>query len=180
MGHRPVIAPPLRLGSLAALVLLAACSNDPPDSQNDRNSGEVVTRTEPGEVAPPDPSSSAESERTESPAPQTEDERSVAGASVQDTIPARFHGLWSEDLDHCRVPGHQRYDIGASRIGFFESTGIVRTVRVRGDYAAATVFEQYGDGPGTRYAFYMALEGPDRMRARYDTRDGFVLRRCPD
>jgi hypothetical protein len=28
--------------------------------------------------------------------------------------------------------------------------------------------------------FYMALEGPDRMRARYDTSDGFVLRRCPD
>ena len=98
------------------------------------------------------------------------------------TFPLLSHWSLSGLYEEC-VLSTRAFDIGFclwSRIGFFESTGIVRTVRVRGEYAAATVFEQYGDGPGTRYAFYMALEGPDRMRARYDTRDGFVLRRCPD
>ena len=108
-----------------------------------------------------------------------EDEAEARRGALQDTIPARFHGDWSEDLDHCDTPGHQRYDIRSDQIGFFESRGIVRNVNVNGNYAAATVSEQYGDAPPAEYVFYMAIEGPDTMRIRYDDNPRFRIYRCP-
>ena len=55
----------------------------------------------------------------------------------------------------------------------------MQAVRVDGDYAAATLTEQYGDAPPATYVFYMALEGPDTMRVRYDTEPRFRIYRCP-
>lgn len=75
-----------------------------------------------------------------------DDTRADAG-ELQDTIPARFHGRWAESRADCDILGHQRYDIEAGEAGFFESTGLVQSVRSNGDYAAATLSEHYGDAP---------------------------------
>ena len=108
------------------------------------------------------------------------DDESLADAGTQtDTIPSRFHGLWAESVDRCGFRGHQRFDISADRIGFFESTGIVQDVRVDGDYAAVTISEQYGDAPPAEYVFYMAIEDENTMRVRYDDRSRFRIYRCP-
>lgn len=107
-----------------------------------------------------------------------EDEAQADSGSEIEAIPARFHGNFSESLDHCGTPGHQVYDIRASEVGFFESTGIVQDVRVNGNYAAATLSEQYGDAPPAVYAFYMAIEGPDTLRIRYDDNPRIRIYRC--
>ncbi len=172
--------------AIAFLAALSACSDVDPAEPNDRGSTAPVpprpTVTETETVTAPATAPPPSGDVTATPANldrDTSEERAVSGATIQETIPARFHGLWSENADHCGKPGHQRYDISARRIGFFESTGEVRNVRVRGDYAAATVYEQYGDGPGTTYAFYMAIEDAETMRIRYDTNDRIRLVRCP-
>ena len=108
------------------------------------------------------------------------EEQASAKVATQDTIPARFHGKWAESTEHCAIRGHQQYHIGAEEVGFFESRGIVQTVRVDGDYAAATLSEQYGDAPPSVYVFYMAREGEDAMRLRYDKNDRFSVVRCPE
>ena len=105
--------------------------------------------------------------------PAPSQEQAVAGAGMQMTIPAHFRGKWAKDREACDIPSHQVFDIRANEIGFFESTGRVRNVRVDGNAAAATITEQYGDAAPATYAFYMALEGPDAMRVRYDKRDSF-------
>ena len=107
------------------------------------------------------------------------DETRANAGALQDTIPEKFHGDWSESLDHCGSPGHQRYDIRASEVGFFESRGIVQNVRADGDYAAATLSEQYGDAPPAIYVFYMAIEDENTMRIRYDDNPRFRIYRCP-
>ena len=112
--------------------------------------------------------------------PASEEEKAVANATTQKTIPVRFHGKWAENTEACAIRGHQQYRISANEVGFFESRGIVQTVRVDGDYAAATLSEQYGDAPPAVYAFYMAREGDDAMRLRYDKNDRFSVVRCPE
>ena len=110
----------------------------------------------------------------------SEEEQAVADAVTQNAIAARFHGKWAESAAACAIRGHQQYRIGADEVGFFESRGIVQTVRVDGDYAAATLSEQYGDAPPAVYVFYMAREGDDAMRLRYDKNDRFNVVRCPE
>ena len=109
-----------------------------------------------------------------------EEEEAVANAAARDSIPARFHGKWAESAEACAIRGHQQYRIGAHKVGFFESRGIVQTVRVEGDYAAATLSEQYGDAPPAVYVFYMARKGDDVLRLRYDKNDPFSVVRCPE
>lgn len=98
---------------------------------------------------------------------------------MQSSIPSRFHGKWAETPADCEMRGHQQYRISADEVGFFESRGIVQEVRVDGNYAGATLSEQYGDAPAAVYVFYMALEGPDSMRIRYDKNPRFSVVRCP-
>lgn len=153
---------------LGAAIGLAACSSEA-DSSVDQ-------------TATPAPQSTVSDTVTQAPDvdPASSEEQSVADARMQATIPARFQGKWAEDRDACDFAGHQVFNIRSSEIGFFESVGRVRDVRVNGDYAGATITEQYGDAPPATYAFYMALEGPDAMRVRYDKRDSFDVIRCDE
>ena len=155
-----------RISLAAAALGLAACGSD-------QAPADPVETGSPTTVSPaPSPSPSTGSTSGEEAA-------EVAQAPLQDTIPDRFHGLWAESAEQCGTPGHQRYDISAREIGFFESTGEVQNVRVNGDYAGATVIEPYGDAPPAEYVFYMAIEGPDAMRIRYDDGDRINIVRCP-
>ena len=158
------------LTALAMALTLAACGSEDAATVPQEEAPEA------SETPTAMPSTSPESTAEDG---GPEDEARVASAPLQDTIPERFHGLWAQGAEHCGTPGHQRYDISAREIGFFESTGKVQDVRVDGNYAAATVTEQYGDAPPARYVFYMAIEGPDTMRIRYDYDDRIGIVRCP-
>ncbi|KLE33872.1 hypothetical protein AAW00_12445 [Aurantiacibacter luteus] len=164
------------LACALGLVLTTGC-----DSQSAGDPGETAPSPAPTVTqtvaATPTPTRAADPEVE---AAGARDDAEAAEGAMQDTIPARFHGDWSEDLAHCGQPGHQRYDIRAREVGFFESTGIVQDVRVNGDYAAATLSEQYGDAPPAVYVFYMAIEGPNTMRIRYDDNPRFRIYRCPN
>ena len=156
---------------VASCAAIAACSpND--DVSEDAAGKEAAPPTQSASIPQPQPQPVVD--------PDSEEEKAVAKGSTHVTIPARFHGKWAENVEACAIRGHQQYRIGASEVGFFESTGIVQTVRVDGDYAAATLSEQYGDSPPAVYVFYMAREGDDAMRLRYDKNDGFRVVRCPD
>lgn len=155
----------------ASMVALSACSQAAGDpSKTSDAAASADTRSGAAE----------QGEREPEIDPQSEEERAVADAVTQDTIPARFHGKWAESAEHCAIRGHQQYRIGAEEVGFFESRGIVQTVRVDGDYAAATLSEQYGDAPPAVYVFYMAREDEDAMGLRYDKEDRFSVVRCPE
>ena len=163
--------------ALAIGLALPACTYDPEEEPG----AEDET---PQELATDNPSATPTPSATRTADPEVEaagarDEDQAREGPKQDLIPARFHGDWSEDLDHCDTRGHQRYDIGAREVGFFESRGIVQDVNVNGNYAAATLSEQYGDAPPAVYVFYMAIEGPDTMRIRYDKEPRFRVYRCP-
>ena len=176
-----------RLAKLALPILcalpIAACNNDAPvDPAADTESYDTASTPEPMPTvtetvaASPEPTRTPDAEVEQ--AGRSDDAQAREGA-VQATIPSRFHGNWAEDLDFCGIPGHQRYDIQAREIGFFESTGEVENVRVNGNYAAATVTEQYGESPPSEYVFYMAIEDGDTMRIRYDKEPRFRIYRCP-
>ncbi|WP_271077196.1 hypothetical protein [Aurantiacibacter sp. MUD61] len=150
------------------ILAMTGCANPQPTSDDPAEPPALPADSQAESVAPDANNEAAGSE---------DEARADAGA-LRDTIPERFHGRWAESLDHCETRGHQRYDIGAREIGFFESTGIVQNVRADGDYAAATVSEQYGDAPPSEYAFYMAIEDADTMRVRYDDRPRFRIYRC--
>ncbi len=161
---------------LAALtLLLAACSPSSPENSAPPEQVSASVNTDPDTPAPaptriPDPQVEADG---------AQDEARIGEGGLQDSIPERFHGRWAEAAEHCSTRGHQVYDIAAEEIGFFESTGEVQNVQVNGDYAGATLIEQYGDAPPSEYVFYMALEGPDAMRVRYDEEPRFRIVRCP-
>ena len=162
----------------AGLLILTGCSVD---------EGEVAQdgQMEAEEQTAPRPTPTVTETVTRAPDPEVEsaganDEAQADAGALQDAIPARFHGDWSEDLDHCGIPGHQRYDIRAKEVGFFESTGIVQNVRADGNYAAATLSEQYGDAPPAVYVFYMAIEDENTMRIRYDDNPRIRIYRCPN
>ena len=159
----------------AFLASLAACDSSEPASDAEATPQPAPTVTE-TVAATPEPTRTPDPEVD---AAGAQDESQAREGATQDTIPSRFHGEWAEDLDFCGIPGHQRYDIQAREIGFFESTGVVQNVRVNGDYAAATVSEQYGDAPPAEYVFYMAIEDGDTMRIRYDKEPRFRIYRCP-
>ena len=156
---------------LAGVLALSACSQAE-DAASEEPEAPSTSATPAGTVV--EPSQQPEVD------PNSEEEQEVANAATQDTIPARFHGKWAENAEACAIRGHQQYRIGADEVGFFESRGIVQTVRVDGNYAAATLSEQYGDAPPAVYVFYMAREGDDAMRLRYDKNDRFSVVRCPE
>lgn len=107
------------------------------------------------------------------------DEAEADSGAIQAAIPERFHGNWSESIEHCDTIGHQRFDISAREIGFFESIGEVQNVRVNGDYAGITISEQYGDSLPSEYVVYLAIESEDAMRIRYNQEPRFRIVRCP-
>ncbi|GMM92764.1 hypothetical protein [Qipengyuania sp. MTN3-11] len=166
---------PTRFAAFAALtaLLLAGCGEEPAAEDVPAERPRAAA-TSPG----PTPASGTAAERDVEIAGAEDEVQALAGEK-QDVIPVRFHGDWSEDIAHCDEPGHQGYDIRAREVGFFESRGIVQDVDVNGNYAAATLSEQYGDAPPAVYAFYMAIEGPDTMRIRYDDEPRIRIYRCP-
>ncbi|QUL38214.1 hypothetical protein [Erythrobacter sp. JK5] len=110
--------------------------------------------------------------------PADASEAAAASGERQDTIPARFHGTYAETTAACDIRAHGRFTVSADRIQFFESAADVLGVRVDGDYAAVDAEETYADQTG-RYVFYMALEGEDRLRYRYDRNERMTWVRCP-
>ena len=162
-----------------AAVALASCSQDA-DPRLAPTTSTAATAPEAGPRAPSDTGSNTGSARND----VANDARFAAEAaqhpaSLRKTIPERFHGTFAEDLRACAQPSHGLFTVNASRIEFFESTGEVLNVRVDGDYAAATVFEQYGDSPGTTYAFYMRLMPDGALRYSYDGYERRIWVRCP-
>ena len=161
----------------AGMLLLAGCSVADEENADDAGS-EAETASSPTPIptvtetvtATPDPEIEA--------AGANDEARADAGAD-EDAIPARFHGTFVENREQCGFRGHQVYDVKSDRVDFFESSGILQDLRVDGDYAAATLSEQYGDAPPAVYVFYMAIEGPDTMRIRYDNNPRTRVYRCP-
>ena len=157
----------------AAPLALTACSQEPaPATEHDDSAPESTATAAPASdeptTAPPtkDPASNADDERAER-------------APLQDSIPTRFHGTFAESKSACDIPSHGLFTVTAKQIKFFESFGEVRNVRADGPYAAATVFEQYGDSPGSTYAFYMRLMPDGSLRYRYDDNERMTWVRCP-
>ncbi|QZH74227.1 MAG: hypothetical protein JY451_11040 [Erythrobacter sp.] len=160
--------------ALAVLTLaLAACYDPVPDSPAEPP--DVPTQAGGGVVAQP-PVGTADPEGE---AGIGQEEALAQAGAVQDSIPARFHGRWAESAAACGGRNHQQYHIEAAQVGFFESVGEVQQVRAQGDYAAATLSEQYADDSPAVYVFYMALDGADAMRVRYDNEPRIGLVRCP-
>lgn len=155
---------------LASVLVLSACSRAE-DAALEEPAARSTSAAPTGTVAEP-----AQEPEVD---PNPEEEQAVADAATQDTIPARFHGKWADKAEACAIRGHQQYRIGADEVGFFESRGIVQSVRVDGDYAAATLSEQYGDAPPAVYVFYMAREGDDAMRLATTRTTGSVWCAAP-
>ena len=134
-----------------------------------------------GSPALPQPSprpSTAPPPQSRPDAPLGPEEEAAASGAVQDTIPARFHGSYGATREDCVNRSHSRFTISADRIQFFESSAEVLNVRAEGDYAAVTADETYADTT-TRYVFYMARVGEDRLRYRYDNNERMTWVRCP-
>ncbi len=117
--------------------------------------------------------------RSAAPTANADDERADR-APLVDKIPARFHGTYAQGAEYCDDRSHGLFTVEAREIDFFESTGEVRNLRADGDYAAVTVFEQYGDSPGTTYAFYMRIMPDGGLRYRYDDNERLTWVRCPE
>lgn len=110
-------------------------------------------------------------------APVGPEEEAAASGALQNAIPARFHGTYGASVEDCENRSHSRFTVSADTIQFFESAAEVLNVRAEGDYAAVTADETYADTT-TRYVFYMALEGGDRLRYRYDKNERMTWVRC--
>lgn len=162
--------------ALGALLMLSlpACSNS--DPQTVPRDGKPTTA--------PAPAGPVTNEMTDAeggpqdPLPQDEGERRATKAPEGQTIPVRFHGTYGENLNACTQRSHANFTVMADKIDFFESNAELVSVRVDGDYAAASVTEAYADQT-REYVFYMALDGPEGLRFRYDKGEREFWVRCP-
>lgn len=169
-GHTTVYRP----AALCALaVALAACGSEPaPAAPAEEETNAVdISQTKPSVVQP----TASESAPDKAPAEQV---RKMAAASAKDIVPARFQGTYGENASACAQRNHGNFTVLPDRIDFFESNGEVQKVRVDGDYAALTVIENYADRL-SEYVFYMALEGEDGLRFRYNDNERQSWVRCP-
>ncbi|MWV27180.1 hypothetical protein [Aurantiacibacter rhizosphaerae] len=155
--------------ALAALAI-AGCSQ----GENGADPAVPATQTTPSASA----SSEGQSASTSAAPTANADDKRADRAPLVDEIPARFHGTYAQGAEYCDDRSHGLFTIAAREIDFFESTGEVRNVRADGDYAAVTVFEQYGDGPGNTYAFYMRIMPDGSLRYRYDDNERLTWGRC--
>ncbi|WP_336985938.1 hypothetical protein [Altererythrobacter aquiaggeris] len=154
-------------------IVLLACS------AGDADRDETASRQNPADAGAAKPSATPAA--PEGPVAATQKdaaEKQADTGAVQDTIPARFRGTFSESAAGCAQRSHGNFTINARQIDFFESRGEVGDVRVKGDYAAATVREAYA-GDVNIYVFYMALEGGDKLRFRYNKNERQTWIRCP-
>ena len=157
-----------------ALVALAACSADPAPADPDNTASAPEMSVETPAATPKAPPIATGTPATE--AELAEDAATVRDAETVSTIPARFQGRWGKSKADCDDRSHDVFTITGDEIEFFESRGAVQSVKADGDYAAATVDETYVET--TRYIFYMALEGADRLRFRYDKGERYTYVRC--
>ncbi|WP_158094334.1 hypothetical protein [Erythrobacter donghaensis] len=156
------------LTAALATLALGACNAD-------RDTRETVpTETPRAGVETPTPTPVP----TAADAPVGPEEEAAASGALQSAIPARFHGTYGASLEDCAMKSHSRFTVSAQKIQFIESSAEVLNVRAESDYAAVTADETYADTT-TRYVFYMALEGGDRLRYRYDKNERMTWVRCP-
>lgn len=86
------------------------------------------------------------------------DRRPDTGERTVATIPVGFRGNWAPSREACAPPAMERIAISGEEIGYFEESVSVDSVRVDGNYAAASVSGTTLEGLPTSYVFYMALE----------------------
>ena len=159
--------------SAPLLLLVAACSQNDADAPVDEQTSiSVGTSSSPAE-------SGDEQATPDTGSQKNADDEMADRAPLQDSVPERFRGTYAESLAKCDEPSHGLFTVEARAIDFFESTGEVRNVRADGPAAALTVFEQYGDDPGTTYAFYMRLLPDGSLRYRYGDDERMTWVRCP-
>lgn len=157
--------------SAVAVCSLAACNAETPEAPEAEASTAPISEATPAPA--PLPAQSPEPED----APTTPDEKTAAAGEMLETIPVRFHGTYAQSQWDCEARSHSRFTVSADKIQFFESSAEVLSVRADGDYAAVDAEESYADNT-SRYVFYMALEGEDRLRYRYDKNKRLTWERC--
>jgi hypothetical protein len=152
---------------IVPIAALAACSGAETEPEDPAASDTPA----PVERAPAGPESDASE-------PTSPEEQAAAAGMMQDKIPSRFHGTYAANEEECAIRSHGRFTVSGDRIQFFESSAEVLRVRIDGEYAAVDAEETYADRT-SRYVFYMALEGDDRLRYRYDENERMTCVRCP-
>ncbi|RDC59502.1 hypothetical protein HME9302_00692 [Alteripontixanthobacter maritimus] len=152
-------------------IALTACGEPAPDTAKSGSAQLEATAAADGETK-------ATSDLSQDPnLAQDYTERQAVKAPEETVIPERFRGTYGETRDACAQRNHGNFTITADRIDFFESNGEVQSVRVDGDYAAASIREPYADEV-SEYVFYMALESGETLRFRYDKGERQTWVRC--
>ena len=109
------------------------------------------------------------------PTPQPEPQ-SPEDSSTTATVPEQFRGAYAADASACTSPGHvTQLDIGASTIGFHESSGDVISVESSGNDVGITA-ELTGEGETYQvtYSFQLSEDG----KTLTDTVNGMSRVRC--
>jgi hypothetical protein len=107
----------------------------------------------------------------------------VLAAERQQTVPARFHGEWNENLKHCGTSlNDSRLIIGPEQIRFHESAGAIKAVVTQGETDLALIAELSGEGE--TWLTYNHFRLSADQKSLTDVTDGgedggFVRYRCP-
>lgn len=101
----------------------------------------------------------------------------ASGAAAGSRIPERFQGLWARDARACESPAHEsKLTLDAGRIGFHESEGPVRAVRVDGDLlTVVSTLSGEGVSRDASHDFRLGAEGTTLTALQ----GGLVRVRCP-
>ena len=146
----------MRIPLIALGVLLAAGCNAPNDDTAAPSTSDAQLPTT-APTAPP------ESQRAED-------------SSTTATVPEQFRGAYAADASACTSPGHvTQLDIGASTIGFHESSGDVISVDSSSNDVGITA-ELTGEGETYQvtYSFQLSEDG----KTLTDTVNGMSRVRC--
>ena len=66
--------------------------------------------------------------------------------ALSQSIPARFHGKWAENLRNCGKLDDTNFKISANRVDFWESFGSVRSVKLQGTSDLYIMAQFSGEG----------------------------------
>jgi hypothetical protein len=106
---------------------------------------------------------------------------SLAAGVNTPTVPQAFRGEWNNDINDCSAGLNDTHlKIGVSTISYYESSGKVRAVVLRGAFEIAMDLELSGEGESwvARVQYKLSADG-NRLTDITRGRSGLVRYRCP-
>ncbi|MEB3309847.1 MAG: hypothetical protein VKJ02_06405 [Snowella sp.] len=104
---------------------------------------------------------------------------SAIAGETHKSIPARFQGLWMENLKQCGSLDDTQLKITAKELHFYESHGSVRSIKTEGKLELHVVADFSGEGEKWQQSLRFRLSKDQKRLTDITDNPPLVRYRCP-